>query len=407
MDSEERERWRRCSILHVDMDAFFVSVEQREQPALMGKPVIVGVPAERSVVLSASYEARAFGVRSAMPMSQAYARCPQAIVVRPRHELYYQVSGELMQIFRSYTDAVEQLSVDEAFLDVAGALRRVGTPVHIAEDIRRRVRAELGVPASVGIAGTKFLAKIASTRSKPDGLLVIEPEKQIEFLHSLPVNALWGVGGKFEQQLARLGITTVADVAATPLPVMRKAFGAMGEHVHELAWGRDPRKVTPVRTDKSMSAETTFAEDVSDPEVLHRALLSLSHRVGRRLRAGGVSAGGIALKLRYADFSTISRSRRLDFPTDSASKLYEVSKHLLESVGRLPQSVRLLGVRADHLQESTGSVQLTIDRQDENWRKVEKSLDEVWTKFGAAGLTPARLLHRAAPPEESRRDQEE
>jgi len=392
MEARELERWRKCSILHVDMDAFFVSVEQRENPALKGRPVIVGFPADRSVVLSASYEARAFGVRSAMPMSQAYARCPQAVVVPPRHHLYYEVSGQLMELFRSYTDAVEQLSVDEAFLDVSGALRRVGTPVEIAQDIRRRVSAELGVSASVGIAGTKFLAKIASTRSKPDGLLVIEPEKQLEYLHALPVKALWGVGGKSEQQLARLGLSTVADVAATPLPVLRKAFGAMGEHIHALAWGKDSRPVTPVRVDKSMSAETTFAEDTWEAAELHRALLSLSHRVARRLRAGGLSAGGMALKLRYADFSTITRSRRLDFPTDSGARLYELSRMLLEAVGPLPQAIRLIGVRADHLEPGAGGVQLSFDRQDDNWRKVEKSLDEVWSKFGSSGLTPARLL---------------
>lgn len=392
MEARELERWRKCSILHVDMDAFFVSVEQRENPALVGRPVIVGFPADRSVVLSASYEARAFGVRSAMPMSQAYARCPQAVIVPPRHELYYEVSAQLMELFRSYTDAVEQLSVDEAFLDVSGALRRVGSPVEIAQDIRRRVRSELGVSASVGIAGTKFLAKIASTRSKPDGLLVIEPEQQLEYLHSLPVKALWGVGGKSEQQLARLGLSTVADVAATPLPVLRKAFGAMGEHIHALAWGRDPRPVTPERVDKSMSAETTFAEDTRDPAALHRALLSLSHRVARRLRSGEVSAGGVALKLRYADFSTITRSRRLDYATDSGAKLYELSRMLLDAVGPLPQPIRLIGVRADHLESGSGAVQLSFDRQDDNWRKVEKSLDEVRDKFGNSGLTPARLL---------------
>ncbi|WP_425279203.1 DNA polymerase IV [Arthrobacter nanjingensis] len=398
MEREELERWRRCSILHVDMDAFFVSVEQREDPSLLGRPVIVGVPAERSVVLSASYEARAYGVRSAMPMSQAHARCPQAVVVRPRHELYYQVSSELMEVFRSYTDAVEQLSVDEAFLDVSGALRRLGSPVEIARDIRATVRARLGVPASVGIAGTKFLAKIASTRSKPDGLLVIEPGEALEYLHALPVNALWGVGGKSQQQLARLGISTVADVAATPLPVLLKSFGAMGRHIHDLAWGRDPRKVTPERVDKSMSAETTFREDVRDAESLHRALLSLSHRVGQRLRSSGMSAQSVALKLRYADFGTINRSRRLDFPTDSAARLYDISRHLLAAVGPLPQAVRLVGVRAEHLEPSAGAVQLSLDRTEENQRLVERSLDEVRGKFGSAGLTPARLLKPPRPP---------
>ncbi|MBO9704303.1 MAG: DNA polymerase IV, partial [Arthrobacter sp.] len=276
--------------------------------------------------------------------------------------------------------------------DVTAAKTGLPSATAVAEVIRARICEETSLTASAGVAPNKFLAKIASTRSKPDGLLVIEPEQQLEYLHALPVKALWGVGGKSEQQLARLGLSTVADVAATPLPVLRKAFGAMGEHIHALAWGRDPRPVTPERVDKSMSAETTFAEDTRDAAALHRALLSLSHRVARRLRSGEMSAGGVALKLRYADFSTITRSRRLDYATDSGAKLYELSRMLLDAVGPLPQAIRLIGVRADHLEAGSGAVQLSFDRQDDNWRKVEKSLDEVRDKFGTSGLTPARLL---------------
>ena len=231
---------RRSSILHVDMDAFFVSVELRSRPGLRGKPVIVGYPADRSVVLSASYEARAFGVKSAMPMAVAARMCPSAIIIEPRHKLYYEVSAQLMAIFGSITDLVEPLSVDEAFLDVGGAIRRLGSPREIGEIIRRRVLGELGITASVGIAASKFVAKIASTRCKPDGLLLIAPDETVAYLHSLPVNALWGVGAKTVEVLARMGIRTVADVAATPPASLKKSLGASGEHVYRLSGGLTP-----------------------------------------------------------------------------------------------------------------------------------------------------------------------
>ena len=238
---------RRTPIMHVDMDAFFVTVELRTRPELRGKPVIVGYPADRSVVLSASYEARKFGVKSAMPMVIAARMCPRAVIIEPRHKLYYEVSAQLMGIFESVTDLVEPLSVDEAFLDVGGAIRRLGPPRDIGELIRRRVAAELGITASVGIAASKFVAKIASTRCKPDGLLLIGPEETVPYLHSLPVGALWGVGAKTAEVLARMGIRTVADLAATPLHTLKRTLGATGEHVYRLSWGIDPRPVTPVR----------------------------------------------------------------------------------------------------------------------------------------------------------------
>ena len=222
--------------MHVDMDAFFVSVELRTRPGLRGKPVIVGYPADRSVVLSASYEARAFGVKSAMPMVIAARMCPSAVIIEPRHKLYYEVSAQLMAIFESITDLVEPLSVDEAFLDVGGAIRRLGSPREIGELIRRRVLNELGITASVGIAASKFVAKIASTRCKPDGLLQIGPEETVPYLHSLPVNALWGVGAKTGEVLARMGIRTVADVAATPLASLKRSL-ALRAAFTGLSWG--------------------------------------------------------------------------------------------------------------------------------------------------------------------------
>lgn len=384
---------RRASIMHVDMDAFFVSVELRARPDLRGRPVIVGFPAERSVVLSASYEARKFGVKSAMPMAVAHRLCPQATIIEPRHKLYYEVSAQLMAIFESITELVEPLSVDEAFLDVGGAIRRLGAPLEIGQLIRRRVASELGITASVGIAASKFVAKIASTRCKPDGLLLIRPEQTVPYLHSLPVNALWGVGGKTAEVLARMGIRTVADVAATPVSSLKKVLGATGEHVHRLSWGIDSRTVTPVRVEKSIGAEETFAADTADDALLHRELLRLSHRTAERLRASGLVARTVALKLRYADFSTVTRSRTVHTPLDSAQLIYAVATQLLESLGSRPLTVRLVGVRAEQLEPAAQtSLQLSLDRRDDNWRAAEQALDKVAEKFGSKSVLPARLL---------------
>lgn len=384
---------RRSSIMHVDMDAFFVSVELRTRPELRGKPVIVGYPADRSVVLSASYEARAFGVKSAMPMMIAARMCPKAVIIEPRHKLYYEVSAQLMAIFESITELVEPLSVDEAFLDVGGAIRRLGTPREIGELIRRRVTSELGITASVGIAASKFVAKIASTRCKPDGLLLIGPEETVPYLHSLPVGALWGVGAKTADVLARMGIRTVADVAATPLASLKKVLGATGEHVYRLSWGIDPRPVTPIRLEKSIGAEETFAVDTGDDAILHRELLRLSHRTAERLRSSGIVARTVALKLRYADFSTITRSRTVHTPVDSAQLIYAVAVQLLESLGDRTMTVRLVGIRAEQLEDAAQtSLQLSLDRRDDNWRAAEQALDRVSRKFGNKSVLPARLL---------------
>ena len=384
---------RRSSIMHVDMDAFFVSVELRSRPGLRGKPVIVGYPADRSVVLSASYEARKFGVKSAMPMAVAARICPTAVIIEPRHKLYYEVSAQLMAIFGSITDLVEPLSVDEAFLDVGGAIRRLGSPEEIGGMIRRRVRDELGITASVGIAASKFVAKIASTRCKPDGLLLIGPDETVPYLHSLPVNALWGVGAKTDEVLARMGIRTVADVAATPLSSLRKLLGASGEHVYRLSWGIDPRPVTPVRVEKSIGAEETFAVDTADDALLHRELLRLSHRTAERLRSAGLVTRTVSLKLRYTDFSTITRSRTMHAPVDSAQLIYGVAVQLLQSLGTCAMTVRLVGVRAEQLEDAAQtSLQLSLDRRDDNWRAAEQALDRVAEKFGSKSVLPARLL---------------
>ncbi|MBD8044962.1 DNA polymerase IV [Arthrobacter sp. Sa2BUA2] len=384
--------------MHVDMDAFYVSVELLRRPDLVGAPVIVGGLGGRSVVLSASYEARKFGVRSAMPMATARRLCPQAEILEPHQEVYRRVSARLMGIFDSITPLVEPLSVDEAFLDIAGSMRRLGPPRVIGGLIRRRVSEELGITASVGIAATKFVAKIASTRSKPDGLLLVPKEDTIRFLHSLDVSALWGVGAKTREALARVGISTVADVANTPPAVLQRLLGATGLHVYELSWGRDPRVVTPVRVEKSIGAEETFSQDVDRDEVLETELLRLAHRTAARMRAAGLQCRSVALKLRYEDFTTLTRTRTLTEPVDSAQLLYEAVRGLLTALGRRPMSVRLIGLRAENLEPAQGAAQqLTLDGRDDNWRSAEDALDRINRRFGDSGIMPARLLKPEKP----------
>lgn len=384
-----------CTIMHVDMDAFFVSVELRTRPELLGKMVIVGQPEGRSVVLSASYEARALGVRSAMPMAAALRMAPSAVVIPPTHGLYQQVSAQVMAVFHSITDTVEQLSVDEAFLDISGSLRRLGTPLEIGALIRRRIAAEVGITASVGIAASKFVAKVASTRCKPDGMLLIERDRTVEYLHTLPVEALWGVGDKTREVLARLGIFTVADVAATPAASLQRALGASGSALHALSWGIDPRPVTAWHQEKSIGAEETFAQDTFDGAVLSRELLRLSHRVAARLREAGLSGRTLALKIKYSDFSTITRSKALAASTDSATQIYAGTMALLRALGERPQSVRLIGVRVERLESlDNAPLQLSLDPREDNHRAAEVVGDAIAARFGTAKIVPARLLRR-------------
>ncbi|HUR02685.1 MAG TPA: DNA polymerase IV, partial [Nonomuraea sp.] len=274
-----------CPILHVDMDAFFASVELLDRPELRGRPVIVGSPAGRGVVLSATYEARSYGVHSAMPMSRARRMCPQATIIPPSHGKYSEVSKGVMEVFHAITPLVEPIASDEAFLDVGGARRRLGSPVTIASMIRAQVLERYGITCSVGVASSKFVAKLASKQCKPDGLLVVPEGEVVDFLHPLPVSALWGVGERTEQSLVRLGIRTVGDLARVPVPTLRRELGqAVGGHLAALAWGRDERPVTAHVPDKSIGNEETFAVDIDDPEVIKRELLRLSERVASRMR---------------------------------------------------------------------------------------------------------------------------
>ncbi|MFF5791372.1 DNA polymerase IV [Paeniglutamicibacter sp. NPDC012692] len=380
------------AILHVDMDAFFVSVELLSRPELVGQEVIVGHPGERSVVLSASYECRAKGVKSAMPMSQAVRMAPKATVIEPTHGLYYKYSARIMEIFYEVTPLVEQLSVDEAFLDVTGSMRRLGSPEAIGEMIRARLRAELGLPASVGIATNKFVAKVASTRAKPDGMLVIRPEQTLDYLHTLPVKALWGVGAKTAEVLREMGISTVAQLAHTPESTLKKRLGATGTHLYQLAWGRDEREIETEREEKSIGAEETFAVDIHDGEVIKREILRLAHRVASRLRESNKEAATVALKLRYEDFSTLSRSRTLPSPSNAAGVLAVAAEGLLDKLGTRPMAVRLVGIRAEKLRNAGFGMQLSIDPQDDNWRQAEVAMDLIRSRFPAGALRPASLL---------------
>ncbi|MET0979549.1 MAG: DNA polymerase IV [Paeniglutamicibacter terrestris] len=382
------------AILHVDMDAFFVSVELLTRPELVGKQIIVGHVGERSVVLSASYECRALGVKSAMPMSIATRMAPKAIVIEPTQGLYRTYSARIMEIFREVTPLVEQLSVDEAFLDVTGSMRRLGPPPVIGTMIRKRLRDELGLPASVGIASSKFVAKVASTGAKPDGMLVIQPERTLEYLHTLPVGALWGVGAKTAEVLREMGIGTVAQLAATPENTLSRRLGTTGNHLYALAWGRDDRAVETEREEKSIGAEETFAVDLWDEEALRREILHLGHRVAARLRQANKVAGVVALKLRYSDFSTLSRSRTLPVPSNAAGELVGAVEGLLEKLGARPQAVRLVGIRAEKLTEAGGGMQLSFDPRDDNWRQAEATMDLISSRFPAGALRPASLLER-------------
>lgn len=383
-----------CTILHVDMDAFYASVSLRTRPELHGQPVIVGGGGNRSVVLSATYEARALGIHSAMPMSRARRLAPQAVVIEPDHRQYAQVSRNVMALFGSITPMVEPLSLDEAFLDVSGALRRLGSATAIAELIRARVQDEQQITCSVGVASTKFVAKLASTRAKPDGLLVVPVDRVIDFLHPLPVGSLWGVGEKTEEQLTRLGLRTVGDIAHTPAATLQRALGqAAGSHLHELSWGRDPRSVSPHEPDKSIGNEETFAHDIDDPEEIHAHLLALSDQVAGRLRAAGYVGRTVSLKVRFADFSTITRSRTLPTPTDVGRDLYDTVTALYDALGLQRVRIRLVGVRVEGLIDADDAPrQLLLGEEDHGRREAEVAVDALRARFGAQAVRPARLL---------------
>ena len=381
-----------ATILHVDMDAFFAAVELLDHPELRGKPAIVGHPGPRSVVTSATYEARRFGVRSAMPVSQALRLCPNAIILPPHMEKYRDYSKRVMAIFSEVTPLVEPLSIDEAFLDVSGARRLLGSPRRIAELIRARVRDETGLTCSVGAASTKFVAKLASGRAKPDGLLVIPASETLAYLRPLPVGALWGVGESTQQSLQRLGLHTVADLADTPLTVLQRAVGeAAGRKLHDLANGVDTRSVVVTSREKSVGHEVTFEQDISDPVRLRRELLRLSSQVGARLRKHELVGRTVALKLRFSDFRTVTRSRTLAEPTNVGRRIFEEVTSIYDGLGLGRTPIRLIGVRMEQLSEA-GDNRLALWDPDEEWREAERTLDQVSARFGRGAIGPASLV---------------
>jgi DNA polymerase-4 len=392
-----------CTVLHVDMDAFYASVEVRRRPELRGLPVVVGGAGNRGVVTAATYEARRFGVHSAMPMTRALRLCPQAVVVAPDFEAYAETSRAVMEIFRAVTPLVEPISMDEAFLDVAGAVRRLGAPATIGELIRARVLDEQRITCSVGVAPTKFLAKLASARCKPDGLLVVPADGVLAFLHPLPVAALWGVGERTEQALTALGLRTVGDIAATAEATLQAALGqAAGAHLYALAWGRDERRVTPHEPDKSVGAEETFSHDIGDRAAIHRELLRLSERTAARLRDAGWVGRTVSIKVRYADFTTLTRAKTINAPTDVGQEIYATARALFDALGATPP-LRLVGVRVEQLVPAgERAEQLSLGAPESGWREAEQAMDRAVRRFGRGAVRPATLVKgtddpRAAP----------
>jgi len=374
------------TILHVDMDAFFTSVEQRDRPELRGKPVVVGAPADkRGVVAAASYEARKFGVHSAMPSRTAYRLCPQAVFLRGDHDKYSRESERVMAVLRQFTPLVEQVSVDEAYLDVTASLRLFGTSEQIAREIKRRVRETTGLTASVGVAPNKFLAKLASDMRKPDGLMVITDADKLDVLRPLPVGRIAGIGKKTEPVFHELGIHTIGDLQRFPVEPLRARLGAWADEVKARALGEDDRPVEPASEAKSISNETTFPENVSDVETLERALRELADEVGRRLRAEGVRARTVQLKLRWSDFTTLTRRATLPDATDDEGQIAGIAIQLMRLELKEPRPVRLVGVGGQNLSRSPKQLDL-LDRSVNRRDDLNLVADAVRAKFGAKKL---------------------
>ena len=381
-------------ILHVDMDAFYALASLLSRPELRGTPVIIAGGGNRGVVLSATYEARAFGVAAAMPIARARRLCPQATVIAPDYARYERISRAVMAVFASVTPLVEPLSLDEAFLDVSGARRRLGRPLQIAQRIRDTIADEQGITCSVGVATTKFIAKLASGLAKPDGLLIVPEAEVVPFLHQLPVGALWGVGDRTEEVLQRLGLHTVADIAHTPVDTLRRALGDnAGPALHALAWGRDSRPVTPTRRERSIGADETFPFDVDDPAYIHRELLKLSDRTAARVRAAGMVGRTISVKVRFSDFTTITRSRTLRDPTDVSRDIYATARALYDGLSLQRARLRLVGVRMEGLMDSDlAPVQGLLDEPEHGWRDADRAVDRASARFGAGAVRPASLV---------------
>jgi DNA polymerase IV len=394
-----------ATFLHVDLDAFFAAVEQLDDPTLRGRPVVVGGLGNRGVVSTASYEARAFGVQSAMPMARARKACPHATFLAPRGRRYAEKSAEVMAILGTVTPLVEQLGIDEAFLDVAGARRLLGTPAEIAALIRRRVVDETGLTISVGAASTKFLAKLSSDLAKPDGVLLVEPGTERDFLAPLPASRLWGVGPATLRKLERMGVRTIGDVARLDEQVLTGALGAsLGAHLHALARNDDPRAIVVDRAAKSIGAEETYARDLTTRDECDRELVRLVDRTCARVRKSELVARTLTLKVRFGDFETRTRAHTLADATDVSTIIVGAARELLSAFD-VTRGVRLLGVSLSQLRERplTQSVlDLVDDAADEHQRSerraaIEHAVDEVRERFGSQAVRPATLVRKEEP----------
>jgi DNA polymerase IV len=383
-------------ILHADIDAFYASVEVLKDPSLAGKPVIVGGVGGRGVVSSASYEAREFGVRSAMPTVRARRLCPDGVFVPPDFGAYQAHSNRFREVLLAHTPLVEPISLDEAFLDVGGATMLFGEPQEIAARIRAEVEREVGVTCSVGVAPTKFVAKLASDHCKPNGMLIVPADGVLGFLEPLPVRRLWGVGEKTGEVLSRMAVRTVGDLAATPEPILARLLGEQSaRHLRRLAHGIDERGVVPYETPKSVGHEETFEHDLDDDETLLRELLALSGKVASRLRADGYRARTVTMKVRLATFTTLTRSKTLADPTDVGADLYHAIAGLYRALPGQRRRVRLLGVQATGLVPA-GAEQLAM-LHGERWGDVERAVDRIERRFGRGAAMPASLLDRSRP----------
>jgi len=390
-------------ILHVDMDSFFVEVERTLDPGLRGRPVAVGGTGPRGVIASASYEAREEGVRSAQPTATALRLCHDLVVVPPAHGRYGDASSNVFEVFRTFTPHVEGLGLDEAFLDIAGLRHHYDSPVDVAVAVRRRIREGLSLPASVGIASTKFVAKLASEIAKPDGYRLVPFDGQLEFLHPLPIESLWGVGPATMASMKRLGVLTVGDLAELPGATVANVFGpTQGRHLLDLANGVDPRSVEPDSGAKSVSVEQTYSNDLESRDLIETSLLAHAQRLSGRLRRAGLAARTVILKIRYDDFTTLTRSVTSDLPIDNPRDLFRASRDLLDQVDT-GRPVRLLGLAGTSLVRKLSPQQMTID-PEENWARVADAVTDVRERYGEHAVEPARLVNTNGPESGDPRD---
>lgn len=381
-------RW----ILHIDMDAYFASIEQRDQPAYRNKPVIIGGSSGRGVVATASYEARKYGIRSAMPMSEARRRCPEGIFLTPNMNKYASVSDQIRHIFESFSPLVEPLSMDEAFLDVTGMKYLYTDATDIACQIKEKIKKELNLTASAGVATNKFLAKLASDLQKPDGLVTIHPGEEISLLAPMPVTKLWGVGKATASLLKKLRVETINDFRHTDIKVLEHHLGPCAIELYNLAWGRDNRLVIPDREAKSIGNENTFEVDLRSPDEIKGVLLALSEKLGWRLRKAGLWGRTITVKVRFPSFRTITRSVTLSSAISLDEKIYQTASEILQRIP-LHEGVRLLGITVSKLGQSSGQLSLFDDNNeiDKRREKITAVMDKLKDKFGETIITRGRV----------------